>query len=65
MRKFILITAMVLASATAQAGPMRGLTLASNEPPAVARGAETQAQKSLRPPVKRLFMSRGPLPSVR
>ena len=31
MRKFILITAMVLASAAAQAGPMRGLTLASNE----------------------------------
>lgn len=34
MRKFILITAMLLASATAQAGPMRSLTLASNEPPA-------------------------------
>ena len=34
MRKFILITAMVLASATAQAGPMRGLTLASNDQPA-------------------------------
>lgn len=34
MRKFILITAMVLASASAQAGPMRSLTLASNEPPA-------------------------------
>lgn len=31
MRKFILITAMVLASATVQAGPMRGLTLASND----------------------------------
>ena len=34
MRKFILITAMVLASASAQAGPMRGLTLASNDQPA-------------------------------
>jgi hypothetical protein len=34
MRKFILITAMVLASATAEAGPMRGLTLASNDRPA-------------------------------
>jgi hypothetical protein len=34
MRKFILITAMVLASATAQAGPMRSLTLASNDRPA-------------------------------
>lgn len=41
MRKFILIAAMVLASATAQAGPSRSLTLASNDesapvtPPAV------------------------------
>jgi hypothetical protein len=35
MRKFILITTMVLASATAQAGS-RGLTLASNEEPAAA-----------------------------
>jgi hypothetical protein len=33
MRKFILITAMVLASATAHAGELRGLTLASNEDP--------------------------------
>lgn len=36
MRKFILITAMLLASATAQAGGSRSLTLASNEPPAAA-----------------------------
>ena len=36
MRKFILITAIVLASAAAQAGPMRSLTLASNDPPAAA-----------------------------
>ncbi len=35
MRKLILIAAMVLASATAQAGPMRSLTLASNDEPAV------------------------------
>ena len=35
MRKFILITTMVLASASAQAGS-RGLTLASNEEPAAA-----------------------------
>ena len=34
MRKFILITAMVLVSATAQAGGTRGLTLASNDRPA-------------------------------
>jgi hypothetical protein len=40
MRKFILITAMVLVSATAQAGGSRGLTLASNEEPAVAAPAQ-------------------------
>lgn len=45
MRKFILITAMVLASATAQAGPMRGLTLASNDPPAAAEQAKPVEQK--------------------
>jgi hypothetical protein len=33
MRRFILITALVLASATAQAGSSRGLTLASNDEP--------------------------------
>lgn len=41
MRKFILITAMVLASASAQAGPMRSLTLASNEPPKAAQTPTT------------------------
>jgi hypothetical protein len=34
MRKFILIAAMVLVSASAQAGPSRSLTLASNDEPA-------------------------------
>jgi hypothetical protein len=34
MRKFILIAAMVLVSASAQAGPSRNLTLASNDEPA-------------------------------
>ena len=34
MRKFILIASMVLVSATAHAGPGRGLTLASSEEPA-------------------------------
>ena len=34
MRKFILIAAMVLVSATAQAGVTRSLTLASNDEPA-------------------------------
>jgi len=33
MRKFILIAAMVLVSASAQAGPSRNLTLASNDEP--------------------------------
>ena len=42
MRKFILIAALVLVSATAQAGTTRGLTVASNEEPAteVAKAAE-------------------------
>jgi hypothetical protein len=34
MRKFILIAAMVLVSASAQAGPSRNLTMASNDEPA-------------------------------
>jgi hypothetical protein len=34
MRKFVLITAFVLVSASAQAGISRGLTLASNDPSA-------------------------------
>jgi hypothetical protein len=40
MRKFILVTAMVLASATAQAGASRGLTMASNDEPAVVEQAK-------------------------
>jgi hypothetical protein len=36
MRKFILIAAMVLVSASAQAGGTRSLTLASNDEPAAA-----------------------------
>ena len=40
MRKFILITAMVLVSATAQAAEPRGLTLASNEDPLAATPAQ-------------------------
>ena len=40
MRKFILITALVLASATAQAAGTRSLTLASNDEPAAAVGAD-------------------------
>ena len=47
MRKLILIAAMVLISASAQAGGNRGLTLAANdEPPAAAeqpKSAETRA----------------------
>jgi hypothetical protein len=36
MRKFILIAAMVLASATAQAGSSRSLTMAANDEPVAA-----------------------------
>jgi hypothetical protein len=42
MRKFILIAALVLVSATAQAGTKRGLTVASNE--ATATEATTAAE---------------------
>jgi hypothetical protein len=46
MRKFILITAMVLASATAQAGQSRNLTVASNDETAtVAQPAASEAAK--------------------
>ena len=41
MRKFLLITAMVLVSATAQAGGQRSLTLASSDEPA--KSVETKA----------------------
>ena len=50
MRKFILITAMVLASATAQAGGSRSLTLASNEQPAAAEQPKTVEQKPVETP---------------
>src|SRR6187549_2788147 len=50
MRKFILITAMLLASATAQAGGSRSLTLASNEQPATAEPAKPVEQKSTETP---------------
>src|ERR1700744_4880963 len=43
MRKFILITAMVLVSATAQAGESRGLILASNDEPVAAVPAPAPA----------------------
>ena len=50
MRKYFLITAMVLASATAQAGPIRSLTLASNEQPAAAEPAKPVEQKPAEAP---------------
>jgi hypothetical protein len=47
MRKFILIAATVLVSATAQAGETRGLTLASNnEPAAVQQSKAEEAPKA-------------------
>jgi hypothetical protein len=46
MRKFILITALVLASATAQAGQSRSLTVASNDETAtVAQPTASEATK--------------------
>jgi len=46
MRKLIVIAAMVLASATAQAGQRRGLTLASADQPAVTAAQATPADAS-------------------
>jgi hypothetical protein len=47
MRKFILVAAMVLVSATAQAGASRGLTVASNdEPVAAAQPKAVETRKS-------------------
>lgn len=43
MRKLILIAALVLISASAQAGSSRGLTLAANDPPAAADRKMTEA----------------------
>ena len=45
MRKFILIAAMVLVSATAQAAGTRGLTLASNDQPAMVEPKAAEAPK--------------------
>lgn len=63
MRKFILITAMVLASATA-AGASEGTALASNDAPAVAEPAPAPAVEAAKPP-RRRNMSSGPRPSMR
>jgi hypothetical protein len=54
MRKFILIAAMVLASATAQAGSSRSLTMAANDQPVVAeapKAANKAANKAAEQPV--------------
>jgi hypothetical protein len=47
MHKFILIAAFVLASASVQAGPMRSLTLASNDQPAAAEQPKAVEQKTV------------------
>jgi hypothetical protein len=48
MRKFILVAAMVLVSATAQAGVSRGLTVASGDEPAAAEQPKAvEAPKSV------------------
>ncbi|MES2193873.1 MAG: hypothetical protein V4517_05620 [Pseudomonadota bacterium] len=50
MRQYLFIAAMMLASTAAQAGPTRSLTLASNEPPAVAEPARPVEQKAVQTP---------------
>jgi hypothetical protein len=49
MRKFILVAAFVLVSATAQAGASRGLTMASSDDPAAA-GQASEAAKAAETP---------------
>ena len=46
MRKLVLIAAMVLASATAQAGQSRSLTTAQADPPAVTQAKPTETTKA-------------------
>jgi hypothetical protein len=46
MRKLILISALLLASASAQAGGSRGLVLAANDTPAVTETAKPDAPKA-------------------
>ena len=52
MRKFILIAAMVLASATAQAGVSRSLTLASNDEPAAVEQAREAPKETVKETAK-------------
>jgi hypothetical protein len=51
MRRFILITALVLASATAQAGPSRSLILASNDEPTSERIDAVKPAEATKPEV--------------
>ena len=63
MRKFILITAFVLVSASAQAGISRGLTLASNDPSATveqSKAAEAPASAARQRPSIRQQGSQDP-----
>ena len=71
MRKFILIAAMVLASATAQAGQSRSLTLAANDDqPAAATDQAKDAGRTRRRPSRRRRrprrrnLSSAPRPSI-
>jgi hypothetical protein len=51
MRRVILVTALVLLSALAQAGPSRGLVLVSNDEPVVAEQSKTaDAPKAVEAP---------------
>lgn len=49
MRKFILIAALVLASASAQAAGTRGLTMASNDEPAATQPATATTSDAVKP----------------
>ncbi len=49
MRRFILITALLLASASAQAGPSRNLTVASNDVPTSERIETAKPAEAAKP----------------
>jgi hypothetical protein len=49
MRKFILISALLLASASAQAGQSRGLVMAANDTPATTETAAPAAPEPAKP----------------
>ena len=64
MRKLILIAALVLASAAAQASGSRGLILASNDEPAAAETAKAETPKYVERPAAVSTTAEAPKPGA-